>query len=137
VAFGLVATEAAAVAGRAAYVGRMAVSSREISLHEHISQHDKGRVRRWRGGVVGGWLEQDVSLGWYADGAWWVEHTREINVWVFTGDDERKVRAAAEAKAADLMAGGEWWPTVATYEPGAMPGRAATVAEWPPGHEPA
>jgi hypothetical protein len=114
----------------------MAVSSREISLHEHIRQHDMGRIRRWRSGLGGGWSERHVSLGWYADGAWWVEHSGEINVWVFVGQDQREVRAAAEAKAAELMAGGDWRPEIATYEPGVMPGRAATVAEWPPGHGP-
>jgi hypothetical protein len=55
---------------------------------------------------------------------------------VFVGQDQRAVRAAAEAHAADLMAGGDWRPEIATYEPGVMPARPAVAPEWPPGHEP-
>jgi hypothetical protein len=114
----------------------MAVTHRESSLYEHIRRYDKGRVRRWRGGVAGASSEEHVTLGWYTDGSWWVEHTAEILVWVFSGDDQFEVRAAAEAYAAELMAGGEWRPTIATYEPGVIPAQAAAVLEWPPGFDP-
>lgn len=114
----------------------MTVTCGEMPFHEFIRRFDKQCVRRWRTGSGGGWSEAHVSLGWLSDGGWWVEDTRDRrHVRVWSGADQRQVRAAAQAYADTLMAGGGWEPTI-LYEPGVLPARAAVVAEWPPGHEP-
>jgi hypothetical protein len=85
-----------------------------------------------------------VRVGWHADGWWWVHDSREHYVdWVYSGGDQRGVRAAAMARARtqverDDGRGGRWVPGVAEFDPNVWPARAAPVPapEWPPGHEP-
>jgi hypothetical protein len=53
---------------------------------------------------------------------------------VFSAHDQTALLAAAEATAAELMAApsahvGRWEPTIAEYEPGVIPTRAAAVPE--------
>jgi hypothetical protein len=81
-----------------------------------------------------------VSLGWLRDGRWWVEDSRANCGWIYAGATSAQARTAAEAKVAKLMAepydhGVRWEPTIAAYEPGVPSGRAASVPEWPPGHD--
>jgi hypothetical protein len=109
-----------------------------IDVHDLNRIYGATMVRRWQCGATGTHRERFVGYGWLPDGRWWVERIGQANTkpWMYSGTDQRKVRAAAEAKCAELTAGGGWTPTIATYEPGAYPMRAAVVPEWPPGFEP-
>jgi hypothetical protein len=110
-----------------------------IDVHDLNRIHGAWMIRRWQSGVEGGHSERFVHLGHMPDGRWWVELVRQTHCqpWIYMGHDQRRVRAAAEAKCVELMAGGDWTPTIATYQPGVHPPRAAEVPEWPAGFEPA
>lgn len=113
------------------------VAETRMPLDEFTSV-SRTMVRRWQSGVEGGYTQRFVCLGWLPDGRWWVELVRQTHCqpWIYTGHDQRQVRAAAEAKCAELMAGGGWAPTIATYQPGVHPPKPADVPEWPAGLEP-
>lgn len=96
----------------------------------------KQRVLRWRSGTAGAHGEEFVSLGWLPDGRWWVEDTRHRLGWVWRAETSAAARDLAQACSDGLMRGGDWRPTIAVYEPGVLPERAAEVSEWPPGHGP-
>jgi hypothetical protein len=114
------------------------VAEERVDVHDLNRIYGATMVRRWQSGAAGTHRERFVGYGWLPDGRWWVEQVAQANIkpWLYAGVDQRKARAAAEAKCAKLMADGEWRPTIATYEPGAYPVRAAVVPEWPPGFEP-
>lgn len=114
----------------------MAVEAREVPVHETWDMHQLVVVRRWRSGLGGGHSERHVSLGHLPDGSWLVKDTRAQVARLFAGGTSQEARAAAQEHAAALMAGGVWEPTIATFEPGVLPARAAEVPEWPAGHEP-
>jgi hypothetical protein len=109
-----------------------------IDVHDLNRVYGATMVRRWQSGAAGTHRERFIGYGWLPDGRWWVEQVGQANTrpWVYAGHDQRKVRAAAGAKCAELMAAGNWRPTIATYEPGTYPVRAADVPEWPPGFDP-
>lgn len=106
-----------------------------VPLHELIRMSDRHHVHRWRHGLHGGWDERHIYLGWMADGRWFVERTGDNHGWTFSGDDQRAVRAAAEAKSAELRDGDGWTETV-IHAGGVFPPTPATIVEWPPGLEP-
>lgn len=96
-----------------------------------------GRVEvcRWVHNPGGYWRVRQVRVGWLPDGSWWVHRTGDGGGWVFTGPDQRRVRAVVERMAA-RMRDGTGWVEVQPPQPGTQPPRPADVAQWPPGFEP-
>lgn len=111
------------------------VAETQIPDHTFFRLLGKNIVACWRTGVGGGWSERHVRIGWLPDGRWWVERTDLRHAWLYRGADQRKVRAAAEAKAVELRVDEVvWQPSPVVHQ-----GRRIAVDEvrqWPPGLEP-
>jgi hypothetical protein len=92
-------------------------------------------VARWRYRAEHGAHDAHLAVGWLPDGRWWVDVTSERQGWIFT--EEAPAWALAEwIRAQPWSHPGEWVETVAEYEPGVLPPRAAAVPRYPPGAGP-
>ena len=84
---------------------------------------------RWRYRAEHGANDQHPAVGWLPDGHWWVASPANLG-WVYA--DERDAWALAERLRAQPRGGpGTLVETIAEYEPGVLPPRAAAGSPLP------
>lgn len=88
-------------------------------------------VARWRYRAEHGAFDVDLSVGWLPDGRWWVGLTSERLGWIFP-DEAPAWALAKQIRTQRREHPGAWVETVAEYEPGVLPTRAAVVPRHPP-----
>lgn len=110
------------------------VAETQIPDHTFFRLDSKVMVGCWRTGVHGGWDQRHVRYGWLPDGRWWVERTGDRYAWLYHGWNQRGLRAAAEAKAAELRDEDSWERAPVVYRGREVPDDQ--VPQWPPDREP-